>query len=600
MPYFVKGKPTISKPTSLLGSTLQVLGRQQQLDMMEKRDRQRMMLQAAQMKMQQEKALLQYETAKEKSRLADERRLDTQQSMSMRELRRIQDVNLEPWAEDLFDQVVRGQLAAANNFRGSLEDSNAALDNVIAFRKMLEKDKDFNKNVEAFNTMLDPLEQQNANKKLKENFQQVDTDNLGIAVERANFLAGGGFANNMRVIGADDLSMVPQLVGNEFTGFDEEGNPQYADILSEVTKSPYYHDQGKTGFMVTPMKPFFGRSYSDIGFDVSKDLKHLADNGPWKEDDARSFVGDLLRTPFGTRGREWRMRSLLGNVTGPEANEQSEGIYYKYADNPELRDQLMKMVLDYDISGPNGLKPLYLEYRTDIDNAIQLAEDKIVAASDFDNYQAPLRSGGRRSPDNPQIPFNEQMTNYRARLVEEETGAVGSQYSPYFLRSNQQKATMDNSAAQAEWDAQRQEALLEKVQGHVDQGRDEDFALQMATEEINKLYKPSDRPDDTIDIPIRRLAVFPDATDENGNAALFLLDNAGKRYPVLPNSQAYTDIEAEINGKTYGKVTIADLLNDMDLRWQYPDSEPVTPAATQPAAPASTPPQTQQTVEVNW
>lgn len=593
MPYFVKGKPTIAKPTSLLGKTIQVNAQQQQLRAQEKRDRQRVMLQAAQMKMQQERDQSRLAVEQMKYANSERRRAETQKLGYDRELRRVTDVNLEPWAQSYFDEVVSAQMLAANNFRGSAEDSSAALSNIIAFRRMLEKDQVSRKNLDAFNEMLDPLEQQTQNKKLKENFQQIDADSVSEKVDQANYLYDGGFMNNMHVLGAGDLSTPPKLVGNEFTGFDDQGLPQYSDKISEVVKSPYYHDQGKTGYMVTPMKAFFGPSFTEIGVnDVQPDLMQKADNGPWDEKEANKFVGDLIRTPFGVRARQWRMRSLLGDVTGPEANEQSDGIYYKFADEPELRDKLMKMVVDYDISDGNGLKPLYIEYRDVIDGALDLAQRKIVAASDFDNYQAPLRSG-RTSPANPTIPFDQQMINYRAPIIEPETNAIGSLYTPYFLRQNQQKVEVDNSASQQEWDAKRDEALQIKFDEYIDTGLNSDFAKQKAEAEIKKLYKPSDRPKDTLRIPIRRLGVFEDARGPEGQALLYLYDDGGNRYPIQGGTQAYADIEAEIRGKTFDKVTIATLLNDMDKRWDFTDEQlnAVRPQQPEPQAESASPQQ---------
>lgn len=584
MPYFVKGKPSISKPTSLLGKTLQVTAQQQQMRMQEKRDRQRMMLQAAQMKMQQERDQQRLAVEQMKFRNSESRRLDTQEQGFQRELRRVTDVNLEPWAQSAFEEVVNGQMLAAKNFRGSAEDASAAIRNVMTFRRQLEKDQASRKQLEAFNDLLDPVEQQTQNKKLKDNFQQINGESLATKVEQANFLYGGGFMSNMHVLGAGDLSMVPQLVGNEFTGFDENGNPQYSDKLSEVVKSPYYHDQGKTGYMVTPMSPFFGKSFTDIGVDIQADLKRQADGGNWDEDAANTFVGDLLRTPFGERARQWRMRSLLGDVTGPEANEQSDGIYYKYADEPELRDKLMKMVVDYDISDENGLKPMYLEYRSDIDAALDLAQRKIVSASDFENYERPRAP--RTSPSNPRIPFNQQMINYRAPIIEPETDAIGSLYTPYFLRQNQQKVGVDNSAAVEAWDAERSAALNTKTDENIERGMSPVAALQRAKAEIDKLYKPSDRPKEILRIPIRRLGVFPDATGSDGQAMLYLYDDDGNRYPIQGGTQAYSDIEAEIRGKTFDNVSMATLLNDMDKRWAFTDEQldAVRPQQPEPQA----------------
>ena len=602
MPYFVKGKPSIPKPTSLLGQSLKISQQQQALKAQEKRDRQRMMLQAAQMKVQQERDQQRLAVEQMKFRNSENRRLDAQEQGFQRELRRVTDVNLEPWAQAAFEEVTNGQMLAAKNFRGSTEDASAAIRNIMAFRRQLEKDQNSRKQLDAFNELLDPVEQQTQNKKLKDNFQQIDSEALENKVEQANFLYDGGFMSNMHVLGAGDLSMVPQLVGNEFTGFDENGMPQYSDKLSEVVKSPYYHDQGKTGYMVTPMSPFFGKSFTDIGIDVQADLKRQADGGDWNEDAANTFVGDLLRTPFGERARQWRMRSLLGDVTGPEANEQSDGIYYKYADEPELRDKLMKMVVDYDISDANGLKPLYLEYRDDIDAALDLAQRKIVAASDFDNYERPRATP--TSPSNPRVPFDEQMINYRAPIIEPETDAIGSLYTPYFLRQNQQKVGVDNSAAQQAWDAERSTALNTKTDENIERGMNPVRALQKAKAEIDKLYKPSDRPKDILRIPIRRIGVFPDAQGPDGQALLFLYDDDGNRYPIQGGTQAYADIEAEIRGKTFDNITMATLLNDMDKRWAFTDEQldAVRPQQPEPQAEPteSTPEQTQQTVEVNW
>ena len=214
MPYFVKGKPTIAKPTSLLGKTIQVNAQQQQIRAQEKRDRQRVMLQAAQMKMQQERDQSRLAVEQMKYANSERRRAETQKLGYDRELRRVTDVNLEPWAQSYFDEVVSAQMLAANNFRGSAEDSSAALSNIIAFRRMLEKDQVSRKNLDAFNEMLDPLEQQTQNKKLKENFQQIDADSVSEKVDQANYLYDGGFMNNMHVLGAGDLSTPPKLVGN--------------------------------------------------------------------------------------------------------------------------------------------------------------------------------------------------------------------------------------------------------------------------------------------------------------------------------------------------------------------------------------------------
>ena len=593
MPYFVKGKPSISKPTSLLGQSLKISQQQQALKAQEKRDQQRLMLQAAQMKMQQERDQQRLAVEQMKFRNSENRRLDVQEQGFQRELRRVTDVNLEPWAQAAFEEVVNGQMLAAKNFRGSAEDSSAAIRNIMAFRRQLEKDQNSRKQLDAFNDLLDPVEQQAQNKKLKDNFQQIDSEALENKVEQANFLYDGGFMTNMHVLGAGDLSMVPQLVGNEFTGFDENGMPQYSDKLSEVVKSPYYHDQGKTGYMVTPMSPFFGPSFTEVGInDMQPLLKDKADGGNWDEKVANQVIGDFIRTPFGERARQWRMRALLGDVTGPEANEQSDGIYYKYADDPELRDRLMKMVVDYDISDENGLKPLYIEYRDVIDPALDLAQRKIVAASDFDNYERPRATP--TSPSNPRVPFDQQMINYRAPIIEE-SGAIGSLYTPDFLRQNQQKVGVDNSAAQEAWDAERAEAL-EKRTDELTKDMDPRLALMQAKSEIDKKYKPSDRPKDILRIPIRRLGVFPDATGPDGQALLFLYDDDGNRYPIQGGTQAYADIEAEVRGKTFDNITMATLLNDMDKRWEFTDEqldavrpqqpEPQPDAATQTTAPA--------------
>ena len=602
MPYFVKGKPSISKPTSLLGKTLQVTAQQQQMRMQEKRDRQRMMLQAAQMKMQQERDQQRLAVEQMKFRNSENRRLDTQEQGFQRELRRVTDVNLEPWAQAAFEEVVNGQMLAAKNFRGSAEDASAAIRNIMTFRRQLEKDQASRKQLEAFNDLLDPVEQQTQNKKLKDNFQQINSEALATKVEQANFLYDGGFMTNMHVLGAGDLSMAPQLVGNEFTGFDENGNPQYSDKLSEVVKSPYYHDQGKTGYMVTPMSPFFGPSFTEIGInDMQPLLKAKADGGNWDEEVANQVIGDFIRTPFGERARQWRMRALLGDVTGPEANEQSDGIYYKYADDPELRDRLMKMVVDYDISDENGLKPLYIEYRDVIDPALNLAQRKIVAASDFDNYERPRATP--TSPSNPRVPFDQQMINYRAPIIEE-SGAIGSLYTPDFLRRNQQKVGVDNSAAVEAWDAERTTAFNTKVDEYIAANINPTRARQKAEAEINKLYKPSDRPKETLRIPIRRIGVFPDATGPDGQALLFLYDDDGNRYPIQGGTQAYADIEAEIRGKTFDNITMATLLNDMDKRWEFTDEQLDAVRPQQPAPQVepteSTPEQTQQTIEVDW
>jgi hypothetical protein len=186
------------------------------------------------------------------------------------------------------------------------------------------------------------------------------------------------------------------------------------------------------------------------------------------------------------------------------------------------------------------------------------------------------------------------MINYRAPIIEE-SGAIGSLYTPYFLRQNQQKVGVDNSAAQEAWDAERAEAL-EKRTDELTKDMDPRLALMQAKSEIDKKYKPSDRPKDILRIPIRRLGVFPDATGPDGQALLFLYDDDGNRYPIQGGTQAYADIEAEVRGKTFDNITMATLLNDMDKRWEFTDEqldavrpqqpEPQPDAATQTTAPA--------------
>ena len=572
MAYFVKGNPTISKPKSLLGAANDAMSNAQKMRLMEKQQRQEAMLKAADMKFKQEQADAKLKQEAMKFATSENKRLQTQSATYQRELRRdLRNYNIEPWAEDYFNEVVRSQMAAANNFRGDLDSANAALDNIVQFAKSLEKESESRKKLDAFNNLSTDLNAQaTANRNLKKNFQQIDGNAIGVKAEQANFLYNGGFATDMRLVGAGDLGSVPTLVGREFAGFDEQGNPTYGAEEIDVTKSGYYHDQGNTGYMVTPMTAYFGRSFRELGNELSVDLKRISDGGNWKEENARTFVGDLIRTPFGERGREMRMRSLIGNVTDPNNPEESDGIYYKYADNPELRDKLVQMVVDYDISDNNGLKPLYLEYRQDIEAALDLAEDKVVGASRFENYRAPSRSGG--STRN----YKEETVQGRAPIIDE-GGAIGSLYTPDYLRTRPISVSLPNEDAVVEFDAARQAKMQELIDERLASGSGQRAAEQYAAGEIDNFYDLRDRPDPTIELNLRKIAVFPDGVAEDGTSTLILLDDENRRYPIsTTDAENWGIISNEIKQKTRGEVSINDLLNDMDRGWWDDDDPAVT------------------------
>ena len=117
MAYFVKGNPAIPKPTSLLGASNKAMSEAQKMRMVEKQQRQRMLLEAAKMKMSQEMALRKEQLANMRyqanQQRREEERLDSQQMSFQREVRRITDgANLEPYAQELLLDVVEGQMAA--------------------------------------------------------------------------------------------------------------------------------------------------------------------------------------------------------------------------------------------------------------------------------------------------------------------------------------------------------------------------------------------------------------------------------------------------------------------------------------------------------
>lgn len=605
MAYFVKGNPAIPKPTSLLGASNKAMSEAQKMRMVEKQQRQRVLLEAAKMKMSQEMALRKEQLAAMRYQATEQRRaeerLDSQQLSFDREVRRIQgNANLEPYAQEFFPEVIAGQKAAANNFRGSIESATAMIDNIMGYVQKYSKDKDSAAKLADLNGM-DALKIKSANAALENNFQRIDEETLADKQTQANFLYQGGFANNMNLEGAGDLSGIPTIKGNEISGFDEQGLPQYSDELIDVSKSKFYHDQGNTGMMVTPMKEYFGRTFIEIGSDVRTDLQREAGSaGQWSEDDARKYVGGLLRLPFGEKAREWRMRSLLGNISDPSANEGSDGIYYKFADKPELRDRLMKMVVDYDIADQNGLKPLYIEYKPDIDAAIQLAEDKIVPASDFDNPQRPLRTTTPRRVS----PLQQTITS-RQPIFEPESNetVIGSLYSPRYLETNTQRVSVSNAKKQAEWDAEKEEGsakILAEMQAKYPTAPG--VALDNANKAIAKKYKDSDRPDDEVLVPIKRLAFFPDGRSEDGTSSLYIVNDSNEFFPIsTTDGTTWGAIATQIEAKSNGRVTINDLLDDMaDKRdgqaFDFTDEqiralrpEPTEPdAATQPTAPAST------------
>ena len=583
MAYFVKGNPAIPKPTSLLGASNKAMSEAQKMRMVEKQQRQRMLLEAAKMKMSQEMALRKEQLANMRyqanQQRREEERLDSQQMSFQREVRRITDgANLEPYAQELLLDVVEGQMAASNNFRGSIESANAAVNNIIEFNQTYSRDKKSANELGALNDQNNPLQISRDNATLKNKFLKIDEDSLGVKTEQANFLYGGGFAAGKQLVGAGDLSSVPKIQGYEFTGFDENGAPQYGDQLIDISKSKYYHDQGNTGMMVTPMGQYFGESFAEIGMDLQSELKTHFDGGEWREQSAgpakpigaREYVERIIRTPFGVKGRAWRNRSLAGNVTHPDNPEASNGIYFKYQDEPELREQLIKMVQDYDLFDANGQpKRLYEEYKTDIDSAIKLAVDDIVVASNFDNYRVPNRSGGQ-TPSQIAAEHRQQMISSRRATIDE-SGAIGSFYMPEFLRTKPINVTSDNSEAVRDFDERKEAFRQGAYDRYIDAGRTEASASQQADADALAEFPDRDRPKPTTTYRFDRFEVFPDGVAEDGTTTIVLKNATGELRAVnSKTSSEWQDVTSRLS--TEG-IEIADLMKDMNQNWSYPQAE---------------------------
>jgi len=604
MAYFVRGLPQLQKPTSTLGQLNASLQAQQKLRFAEKQQKQQMLLQAANMKLRQEQADKQLQMQQmrlDEQRLkndeAEGRRLDTSQARNLSEVRRMKgSAELEPWAQPFFEQLLNQRMVDTNNFRDpDVSNIGMALDDVLNFIDTYSINDDYNKQLQAFGSIAnDELEQSKQNKTLRDSFQQIDPDTTASRYNNALFLSGGGLARDMQLqIGP--LGTASNIVGIPFDSFDDEGAPVYTGQLTPVQASPHYHN-AESEYMRTAMNPYFGQSFNEIGQGLQGFLKNTKfDGGNWQEDKAREHIGGILRTPFGVKGREWRMRSLAGNVTNPNNPEPSNGLYFQLQDDPETLAQVTKMVVDYDLYDQNGQpKPLYREFKDEIDAAIQMAEDKITLASNFDNYIQPATprsgSGGRTQSD---IEADNRASMVSSRVPNlDANGAIGSFYMPEFLQSKPINITSDNSENAAAWDAEKQQFYDERFTQLVS-GEDpfpENLARVQAQADADSEYPDRQRPPEEVTYRFDRFIVYPDGASEDGTQTLVLKNAQGQEYPISSTSaQEWSDISSRL--KREG-IDMADLMNDMNQGWWRPDDPQVVAltgrqeaAPTQPAAP---------------
>ena len=608
MAYFVKGIPKLQKPVSALGQLNQSLQQQQKVQMMEKQRKQQLLLQAANMRLRQEQAdkqlqmqAMRLQEQRLKAADADSRRADTRQVQMQGELRRMKgSAELEPWAQPFFDQLIDQRMVDTDNLRDpDVSKVNMALDDILTFVDTYSVSDDYNKQLQSFSKIAnDELEQNKQNKTLRDSFQQIDPDETRTRFDHAKFLSDGGLARDMQLqIGP--LGSASNIVGIPFQQFDEEGQPIYDGQLAPVQSSPHYHNP-ESDYMRTAMSPYFGQSFNEVGQGLQGFLQNTKFNGgPWNEDDARKHIGGILRTPFGVKGKEWRMRSLAGNVTNPNNPEPTSGLYFQLQDEPETLKEITKMVVDYDLYDQNGQpKPLYSEYKDEIDAAIQLAEDKITLASDYND--PPPRNSGRRSPAE-QARVNQEdnrlaMVSSRVPFVDEGTGVVGSFYEPEFLQNRPINITSDNSDAVAEWDAEKEAFLETEFQRLLTVYEGEETLARAGAEASAKdRYPDRSRPDEEETYRFDRFIVMPDGQAEDGTMSLILRNAAGDVFPISSSdAREWQDVSARL--KREG-IDMADLMNDMDQGWWSPDDpEVVAQTGRQQATPA----ETQETVTVNW
>jgi len=607
MAYFVKGIPKLQKPVSTLGKVNQSLQQQQKVRMMEKQQKQQLLLQAANMRLRQEQAdkqmqmqAMRLQEQRLKNEASDSRRADTRQSQFQGELRRMKgSAELEPYAQPFFEQLLDQRMIDTDNLRDpDVGKVNMALDDILNFVDTYSVNDDYNKQLRSFSSIAnDELEQNKQNKTLKESFQQIDSEETMSRFNQVKFLSDGGLARDMQIqIGP--LGSASNIVGIPFQQFDEEGQPIYDGQLTPIQSSPHYHNP-ESDYMRTAMNPYFGQSFNEVGQGLQGYLQNdMFNGGPWNEAKAREHIGGILRTPFGVKGREWRMRSLAGNVTDPSNPEPTDnGLYFQLQDDPETLKEITKMVVDYDLYENGQAKPLYSEYKTEIDAAIKLAEDKITLAS---NYETRPVTGGARTPRQRASDTQESnrlsMVSSRVPYVDDESGVIGSFYEPAFLQRAPINISSDNSEAVAAWDTERDAfyeseyiKFLEAFEGA------EALAQSSAQASAESEYPERSRPDETITYRFDRFIVMPDGQAEDGTMSLILKNQDGEQFTVSSvDSREWEDISSRL--KREG-IDMADLMNDMDQGWWSPD-DPEVVART--GAPEATPEQTQETVTVSW
>jgi hypothetical protein len=610
MAYFVRGIPKLSQPKSPLANLNANLQFQQKAKMQEKQQQRQALLQLANMKMREQQqaqqnqmALMRMQEQRAKEEQRDEQRLDQYQGQNLRELRRVQgSAELEPYAQDHFDMLVQQRMRETNNLRDpDVGRVNAALDDILNFVNTYSIDDDYNKQLNAFQTIAtDEVEQQDMNTKLESNFQRIDTGETSTRYDRSRFIADGGLANEMTLQIAP-LGQMSTIVGAPLTGFDDQGNPMYGSSVTPLEKNPLYHNS-ETEYMRTAMSPFFGPSFSEIGKSLQRNLKTNFNNQEWREEStgegqgAREYVQDILYAS-NTRGRQWRMRSLLGDITDPNNNEPSDGLYYQLNQeaSPEVRKKVMDMVVNYDIRDEQGnLRPLYVEYQTEIERGLRLAEDRIVAATNYNDPPAPRSGRSGRSGSSSGTNYIQQTVN--SRRATDVNGVWGSLYSPQFLRSYPIDLPMDNSAAVQEWN-QNKEARRQEV-------FDDTYAAASGTDDARRLladrkandvianeFPDREAPDDQVEVRVETLIVTPDGVAPDGTASLYIVDSENNRRSLSSTDNVNWGRLA--NKLSERGVDINTLLNDMDQGWWDAD-DPEVRAAGGGAPPAQPQPQANQ------
>jgi len=571
MAYFVKGIPQLQKPVSTLGQLNQSLQQQQKIQMMEKQRKQQLLLQAANLKMRQQQAdqqlqmqqmrLQQQELTRQQ---ASDRRADTRQETRFGQIRSMQKgIELEPWAEPFFDQLMEQRMLDTNNFRDPDPTKvGLAMDDMLQFLDVYAVNDDYNKQLNAFgNIANDPIEQQKSNKTLSDAFQQINVDETSSRYNNAVFLNNGGLAQDMQ-IQVGPLGTASSIVGMPFQQFDEQGSPVYGGQVAPVQSSPHYHNP-ESEYMRTAMDPFFGKSFDEVGQGLHSVLKTKFDGGAWNEARSREYVGGILRTPGGVKGKEWRMRALAGNVVDPSSPTGEVGLYYQLQEDPEVQKAITDMVVNYQLFENNGEpKALYTEYKDEIDAAMKLAEDRITSASDFDNYRAPRQNTGRTASESA-AENRASMISSRVPVMDD-NGTLGSFYVPEFLQSRPINITMPNGEAVAEWEAKRQAVIEEFL---AETNLPPELAPISAEAEAKKQYPDRTRPRDTETFKFDRFEVYPDGTSEGGGATMILKSGGGRRFEL---SSTDDETWADVTGRLQREgINIADLMNDMDQGWSY-------------------------------